>query len=272
MSTLRLKDKIAVVTGSTRGIGEGIARLFAEEGADVIVSGRREEAGETVARQIREAGGRARFSRMNLEQEDSVSGFFDDIRQRHGRLDILINNAAPTELHGWGKTDDSIDRLSLAAWRKLSAAGPDGFFLACRYGLPLLMKSGNAAIVNISTAASKRGFAGMDGYTALKGAVNALTRSIAITYAAAGIRCNAVIVGGIETPGLKGLANQEWLEIAADANPMKRLGTPRDIAFACAYLASDESRFVTGSEITVDGGMLAELKLPGLGASHHRSG
>jgi NAD(P)-dependent dehydrogenase (short-subunit alcohol dehydrogenase family) len=269
MSKPRLKDKIAVVTGSTRGIGEGIARLFAEEGAEVVVSGRREEAGETVAREIRRAGGQARFARMDLEREESVQTFFADVEERHGRLDVLINNAAPTELHGWGKTDDSIDRLSLETWRRLATAGPDGFFLACRYGIPLLLKSGNAAIVNISTAASKRGFAGMDGYTALKGAVNALSRSMAVTYAASGIRSNTIIVGGIDTPGLKGLANQEWLKIAANANPMKRLGTPTDIAFACVYLASDESRFVTGSEITIDGGMLAELKLPALGASGH---
>lgn len=267
MGNARLHDKVAVVTGSTKGIGEGIARLFAEEAAQVIVSGRREEAGESIARSIRDAGGRAQFLRMDLEQEQSVAQFFAAVRSRYGRLDILINNAAPTELHGWGKTDDSIHRLSLESWRKLSSAGPDGFFLSCRYALPLLMEAGNAAIVNISTAASKQGFAGMDGYTALKGAVNALTRSMAVTYASAGVRCNAVIVGGIETPGLKGLANQQWLDIAARANPMKRLGSPRDIALACVYLASEESRFVTGSEITVDGGMLAELKLPGLGAS-----
>jgi 3-oxoacyl-[acyl-carrier protein] reductase len=263
----RLKDKVAIVTGSTRGIGEGIARLFAEEGAQVIVSGRRQEAGEAIARSISAAGGRADFLRMDLEQEDSVAELFKSVAGRYGRLDILINNAAPTELHGWGKTDDSIHRLSLAAWRRLTSAGPDGFFLACHYALPLLMASGGAAIVNISTAASKQGIAGMDGYTALKGAVNALTRSMAVTYASSGVRCNAVIVGGIETPGLKGLANQQWLDIAASANPMKRLGSPRDIALACAYLASDESRFVTGSEITVDGGMLAELKLPGLAAT-----
>jgi NAD(P)-dependent dehydrogenase (short-subunit alcohol dehydrogenase family) len=141
------------------------------------------------------------------------------------------------------------------------APHPKVFFLACHYALPLLMASGGAAIVNIPTAASKQGIAGMDGYTALKAAVNALTGSMEVTYASSGVHCNAVIVGGIEMPGLKGIANQQWLDIAANANPMKRLGSPRDIA------PSDESRFFTGSEMTVDGGTLSEVKLPGLAAS-----
>jgi meso-butanediol dehydrogenase / (S,S)-butanediol dehydrogenase / diacetyl reductase len=264
----RLAGKVAVVTGSTRGIGEGIARLFAEEGAEVIVTGRKQEAGIAIEASIRDAGGHARFLPLDLEQEDSVAAMFAEIERTHGRLDILVNNAAPTELHGWGKTDNAIDKLSLADWHKLNRAGPDGFFLACRYALPLLLASGKASMINISTAASILAIAGMDGYTALKGAVNALTRSMAVTYAARGVRCNAVIVGGIQTPGLKGLADEGWLKVAAEANPMKRLGEPRDIGFACLYLASDEARFVTGTQVTVDGGMLAELKLPSLAASH----
>jgi NAD(P)-dependent dehydrogenase (short-subunit alcohol dehydrogenase family) len=267
MAEGRLNGKVAVITGSTRGIGEETARAFAEQGAEVFVTGRRREAGEAVAQSIREVDGKATFIHLDLEAEDTVEQLFATIMERHDRLDILVNNAAPTDLHGWEGADNSIHKLSLENWRRLSRAGPDGFFLACRYGLPLLMASGNGSIINISTTASKQGIVGMDNNTAFKGGINALTRSIAVTYASSGVRCNAIIVGGIRTPGLKGLANADWMETAAQANPMRRLGTPRDIALACVYLGSDESGFVTGSELTVDGGMLAELKLPGLAAA-----
>ncbi len=242
---MRLEGKVALVSGSTRGIGRSIAQMFAAEGARVAVTGRTKERGQKVVNLIRDAGGEAEFFELDVRSEDSVREVIDAVHDRFGTLTTLVNNAAPTVEVG-----TSIKRLtdvSTEEWNYVITAGLTGpVFWACKYGIPHLRAAGGGAIVNISSGQSVIGLPGFSAYSATKGAMNSLTRSIAAEEAEHNIRCNAIVVGRVVAKG----------DIGAGMVPghLTRYGEPNDIAYAAMYLASDEAAFVTGSILTADGG------------------
>jgi NAD(P)-dependent dehydrogenase (short-subunit alcohol dehydrogenase family) len=241
----RLDGKVAFISGSTRGIGRTMAEMFAAEGARVIVSGRSVDKGEKTAARIRDAGGDATFVPLDVTDEDSVRSAIAATVDRYGTLTTLVNNAATTDIVN--QNMKPLTEYTTEEWNHILTGTLTGnVFWACKYGIPHLIEAGGGSIVNISSGAAIFGSAGLAAYSAAKGGMNALTRSIAVDYAPQKIRCNVIVVGrvvshakdrGPEVPGL-----------------LTRVGQPSDIAYAALWLAADESEFVTGSEIVADGG------------------
>jgi NAD(P)-dependent dehydrogenase (short-subunit alcohol dehydrogenase family) len=242
---VRLEGKVALISGSTRGIGRSIAQMFASEGAKVAVTGRTKERGQKVVGLITEAGGEAEFFELDVSSEASVREVTEAVVQRFGSITTLINNAAPTvEV---GSSIKPLTEVTTEEWTYIITAGLTGpVFWACKYGIPYLRAAGSGCIVNISSGQSVIGMPGFSAYAAAKGAINSLTRSIAAEEAEHNIRCNAIVVGRVVAKG----------DMGAGMVPghLTRYGVPNDIAYAATYLASDEAEFVTGSILTADGG------------------
>jgi NAD(P)-dependent dehydrogenase (short-subunit alcohol dehydrogenase family) len=242
---MRLEGKVALVSGSTRGIGRSICEMFAKEGAKVAVTGRTVERGQKVVNLIRDAGGEAEFFALDVMKEDSVQSVIDAVANRFGKLDTLVNNAAPTIEVG-----TNIRRLvdwTTEEWDViLKGALTGNIFWACKYGIPHLRAAGGGSIINISSGQSVIGMGGFAAYSAAKGGMNSITRALAVEEAPNNIRVNTIVVGRVVAKGDSG----------AGITPghLTRLGVPNDIAYAALYLASDESQFVTGSMLTADGG------------------
>ena len=246
----RLEGKIAIVTGSTSGIGIGIAEAFAKEGAHVVVCGRREARGQEVVDAIRETGGSASFHRMDLNNLETVDSLMADTAQEYGCIDILINNAA-----GVGLADGRVDEISLEDWDAMFASGVRGTFYAIKAALPYMRKKKAGSIVNIGSMASVAGDLGSTAYACSKAAVDMLTSSVALQYGKENIRCNCVRPGLIVTPQNEAHVPQQLKDIFLSNIEVNRYGCPDDIAQACLFFASDESAYVTGQIINVDGGM-----------------
>ncbi len=242
---MRLTGKVALVTGSTRGIGRSICEMFAREGAQVAVTGRTVERGQKVVARIREAGGDAEFIRLDVTDEQSVHDCIEATVSRFGKLTTLINNAAPTDI-----VSTTIKRLvdyTTDEWNSIILGALTGnVFWTTKYAVPHLEAAGGGSIVNISSGQSIVGISGFAAYAAAKGGMNSITRSIAVEEAPRNIRCNAIVVGRVVAKG----------DTGAGISPghLTRLGVPDDIAYTATYLAADESAFVTGSIITADGG------------------
>ena len=267
---MRLKDKVALVTGSTKGIGRATAELFAREGARVAVTGRDAAAGADVVQAIVSAGGEAFFHAADINQEAAVRGLVEAVVTRYGRLDVLMNNASPTEItRGATRRDGPVADISLDDWTAVFDTATTGFFLASKYAVPALRTAGGGSIINISSAVSVRGFHGASAYPAAKGAVNSLTESLAATYGEDGIRANAIIVGLIATSEAahQTQVHPQFGPALMERHLVKQWGTPEDVAYAALYLASDESRFVTGSLLYVDGGISCNAAFPAARAS-----
>jgi NAD(P)-dependent dehydrogenase (short-subunit alcohol dehydrogenase family) len=242
---MRLAGKVALVSGSTRGIGRSIAQMFAAEGAKVAVTGRTVERGQKVVDLIRAEGGEADFFGLDVTREDSVAGVMDAVVERFGSLTTLVNNAAPTVEVGTNikpLVDVTTDEWNLIILSALTG----NVFWACKYGIPHLAAAGGGSIINISSGQSVVGMGGFAAYGAAKAAMNSLTRTIAVEEAPRNIRCNTILVGRVVAKG----------DLGAGITPghLTRLGNPNDIAYAATYLASDEAAFVTGSMLTADGG------------------
>lgn len=269
----RMQGKIAIVTGSTRGIGRATAVRFAEEGACVVITGRTEDAGHEVAEEIRDAGGEATFVRTDLSVEADVAAAVRAAVATYGGLTTLVNNAAPTELMGPGRADRRVTELEDDAWDSIMLVALKAVVWACKHAIPEIASTvrdagEGGAIVNISSAASMLGTPGLDTYTAAKGALNALTRSLAVEYAADGIRSNCIASGMVLTSeGAFQLMEDPVIGGATRAMHLTRLGLPIDIANAALYLASDEAAFVTGAVIPVDGGVTARMPVPDISAA-----
>ncbi len=256
----RLNGKVALVTGGASGIGRGASERLAEEGAIVVLTDLQDALGAEVAAGIQAGGGKAEFLHHDVTDEAAWEGVIAQTRASHGRLDILVNNA------GIG-IGGSILEMTLANWRRQTAVNLDGVFLGVKHGIPLMRVSGEGgSIINISSVAGLKGSAGLAGYCATKGGVRLFTKAVAMECANAkdGIRVNSVHPGLIETP--------IWITVGEAVNPgsnapvdldaMSALsvplgmkGVPLDIANGILWLASDESRYVTGQELVIDGGL-----------------
>ena len=255
----RVAGKVAIVTGATSGIGAAAARRLAEEGAAVLVTGRDEGRGQAVADSIAAAGGEARFQPLDVTDEAAWQATVDGVMAAHGRLDILFNNAGITRA-------EPIAEVSLETWRRIMAVNADGVFLGTRSAIPAMRRSGGGSIVNMSSVLGIVGTAHLAAYTASKGAVRYLTKCVALECArdGSGIRVNSIHPAFVATPMMEETAIRMYGDAATGArefgkmHPVGHVGEPADIANGVVYLASDEAKFVTGTELVIDGGYTAE--------------
>lgn len=254
----RLKGKVAIVTGSTSGIGVGIAKLFAAEGAKVVICGRREAKGQAVVDAIAQEGGEAYYHFMDITQTDSIDALFKDTVEKYGKIDILVNNAANV-----GLKDGRVDELTLEMWDDIFSSDIRGTFYAIKAVLPYLRENKGGSIVNIGSMASCGGDLGSTAYACAKAGVDMLTKATALQYGKEKIRCNCVRPGLIVTPDNEAHVPQVVKDIFLNNIMVDRYGCPKDIANMCVYLASDESEYFTGQVVTVDGGMNAHVPTVG---------
>ncbi len=246
----RLQGKVAVVTGGNAGIGEAIAKAFAREGASVVITGRRQEELDRVVNDIVEAQGKVVAVAGSVTDERHVQEAVLVTVQRFGRLDILVNNA------GVGDFGKRLHEIDDATWSQVLDVNLTGVFRMTRAALPQMLKQGKGAVVNISSIASLVGLPALPAYAASKGALDAMTRAIAVDYAKEGIRCNVVNPGLIDTPMAAPLmSNPEQLAPILAHYPIRRAGQPEEVANMVLYLVSDEAAWVTGGTFPIDGGM-----------------
>ncbi len=247
----RLQDKVAIVTGSTSGIGIGIAKLYAAEGAKVVICGRREEKGQAVVDSIVEAGGEASYHFMDITVTESIEKLFEDTFEKYGKIDILVNNAANVALK-----DGRVDELTLEMWDNIFQSDLRGTFYATQCVLPYMQKNENGgSIINIGSMASCGGDLGSTAYACAKAGVDMLTQYTALQYGKQGIRCNCVRPGLIVTPENEAHVPQALKDVFLSNIMVDRYGCPDDIGHMCVYFGSDESKYVSGQIINVDGGM-----------------
>jgi len=246
----RLSGKVAVVTGGNAGIGEAIARSFAREGALVVITGRRQGELDRVVRDIVREQGKAFAVAGSVTDESHVQETVRRAVLQFGRLDILVNNA------GVGDFGKRLHEIDDTTWMRVLDVNLTGVFRMTRAALPQMLEQGMGAIINISSVASLIGIPALPAYAASKGALDALTRALAIDYAKEGIRCNVVNPGLINTPMAASLmSNPEQLDPILSHYPIRRAGKPEEVANMVLYLASDEAAWVTGGTFPIDGGM-----------------
>lgn len=255
---MRLKDKIAIVTGGGSGIGRASALALAREGAEVTIADINEAAAEAVSREIIDAGGRAATGFIDICSEQAISTCIDDVVARAGRLDIMHNNAAyaPPDVLA---ADTEILSIPTDVWDRVMQGTLRGTMLCCRYAVIAMQKSGGGSIVNTSSMYGINAFYRMPAYSVAKAGINMLTQHVATAFGRSGIRCNAVAPSMIHTPLLATAIPAEFIEMNVDATLTGFLGKPEDVAGAVVWLASDEARYITGQVIRVDGGSTAHL-------------
>ena len=250
--TARLQHKIAFITGGGSGIGAATAERFAEEGARVVICGRRQEPLDEVVGRIRAAGGQAEAVVADVSDEAAFTAALEDCARRHGRLDILVNNAMA---YTWGP----IETMSSADWQANFSTSVDGTFWGTRSAMKL-MKENGGAIINLSSICGTLGTPWMAGYSAAKAAVINFSRAAAAEGAPHGIRVNVVIPAVVETPATAGMLSDPTAKANTEKLiPMGRVGQARELANAILFLASDEASYVTGAALPVDGGRSAVL-------------
>ena len=251
---MRLEGKVAFISGGSRGMGAAEARLFAREGARVAIGDVLEAEGRQVEAEIDEAGGEALFVRLDVTSEANWQEAIAATVERFGKLDILVNNA------GIGGLTTRLEDSTLDEWNRVMDINATGVFLGTKTAIPEMRRAGGGSIINISSIS---GNVGQDsvyaGYNASKGAVRLLTKSTAIQYAKEAIRVNSVHPGPIATDmTAKARADTQRSRSTVSGTPMGRYGEPEEIAYGVLYLASDESSYVTGSELVIDGGWTAQ--------------
>ena len=249
----RLEGKVALISGGAQGQGESEVRLFAKEGARIVFGDIVDAKGKKVEAEINEAGGVAKYVHLDVTDEKDWNSAAKLLSKLYGKLDILVNNA------GIAMAGKNLEEVTSEEWDRIQEVNSKGVFLGVKAALPYMKASGGGSIVNISSMAGIVGVPGISAYTASKGAVRLLTKSIAIEYGAHNIRCNSVHPGYIETEMISGLlANSEAMTNRLAITPLGIFATAHDVALSVLYLASDESRYVTGSELVIDGGITAQ--------------
>ncbi len=245
----RLSGKVALISGAARGMGESEARLFAREGARVVLGDILADQGRAAVENIAQQGGTATFVPLDVTHEQDWQRAVETAEQTYGRLDILVNNAGVVRMA-------PLDETSLEAWNEVIGVNQTGVFLGMKHAVPALRRAGGGSIVNISSIAGLIGLPNIPAYQASKGAVRLLTKNAAVQYATDKIRVNSVHPGRIETPMTAPLA-PERREMLLRLTPLGRDGTAEEVAYGVLYLASDESSYVTGAELVIDGGYTA---------------
>jgi NAD(P)-dependent dehydrogenase (short-subunit alcohol dehydrogenase family) len=250
---MRLQDKVAIITGAGSGMGRVAAQMFAAQGAKVVIAEFDEGAGTETADMVSGAGGQATFVQADVSREDDARRMVEAAVSAYGRLDVLYNNAGVMP-----EADHSVTDTDVEIWDRVMAVNVRGVFLGCKYAIPRMLEQGSGSIVNISSFVALLGCSvPQDAYTASKGAVLSLTRSLAVQFGPQGVRTNAICPGPIETPLL-----MDWLlkddaakQLRLARNPTGRFGKPEEIVNLAIYLASDESRWTNGAAMVVDGGI-----------------
>ena len=253
---MRLEGKVALITGGGSGMGKVASELFAAEGANVVLTDVNDQAGEATAWSI---GDRARFVHADVSQEADAQAMVAAAVERFGRLDVLYNNAGIMPLD-----DGSVTDADGSIWDAVLAVNVKGVMYGCKFGIPAMLEHGGGSIINVASFVAWMGAAtSQTAYTASKGAVLAMTREIAVEYARKGIRCNALCPGPIETPLLLALLSDDAKKQRRFVHiPMGRLGHAEELAKAALFLASDDSSYMTGSSLIVDGGITAAYVTP----------
>ena len=257
--SLRLEDKVSIITGSTSGLGAATAARFAAEGARLVISGRSVERGEEVAGTIRKAGGDATFIRCDLDDEASIRGLVAGTLERYGRLDNLIANGAATATASGEKNAGILD-MDNEILEASIATNIRGLLWLFKHSLPALVDAARPAqartssIVAIGTSGTRNGAPGMPIYFATKAPVEVMVRSLATEFGGRGVRVNCVSSGLVQTESEKKTMTDEFRDYVLKLNALPYFGEPDDIANACLYLSSDEARYVTGATLTVNGG------------------
>ncbi|MCH8989909.1 MAG: glucose 1-dehydrogenase [Chloroflexi bacterium] len=249
---MRVAGKVALISGGAGGIGAATAKLLAKEGAAVVIADLLEDEGRAAEAQIAESGGQALFVRLDVTSEESWRNAVQAAVSSFGKLDILVNNAGVSHRAG-------VEETTSEAWDKVMDVNVKGVFLGTQAAIPEMRKAGGGSIINISSIYGLVGSGGSAAYHASKGAVRIFNKSTAIQYASENIRANSVHPGFIDTPMTRAHHdNPNIHEERVAKTPIGRMGQPEDIAAGILYLASDESSFVTGAELVIDGGMTAQ--------------
>jgi NAD(P)-dependent dehydrogenase (short-subunit alcohol dehydrogenase family) len=250
---MRLTDKVAIITGAGSGMGRVAAQLFAAEGAKVVVAEFDETAGTQTVESVQQAGGEATFVRTDVSQEADAKAMVDHAQATYGRVDVLYNNAGVMP-----EADHSVVDTDVAVWDNVMAVNVRGVYLGCKYAIPRMLEHGSGSVINISSFVALLGCSvPQDAYTASKGAVLSLTRSLAVQFGPQGVRTNAICPGPVETPLLMDwlLKDEAAKQLRLARNPTGRFGKPEEIVNLAIYLASDESRWTNGAAMVVDGGI-----------------
>src|ERR1700693_3523055 len=250
---MRLDGKVTIITGGGSGMGRTAAELFSREGARVVVADFSEPSGEAAVAAVRAAGGEATFVKADVSNEDDARAMVQHAVATYGRVAALYNNAGIMP-----EADHSVVDTDVATWDKVMAVNVRGVFLGCKYAIPQMLEQGSGSIINIASFVAILGCSvPPDAYTASRGAVPALTRSRAVRFAGRGVRSNSISPGPVETPLLMEwlLADEAAKQLRLNRNPSGRFGRPEEIVNAGIYLASDESKWTTGANFVIDGGI-----------------
>jgi meso-butanediol dehydrogenase / (S,S)-butanediol dehydrogenase / diacetyl reductase len=252
---MKLKNKVALITGGSLGLGKETAILFAKEGAKVVITGRTEKTLEKTVEEAKKEGLQLDLLVSDVAKEEDCKEAMDFVIKKYGRIDILFNNAGVLYT---GTTHETPTEI----WDKTFAVNARGTYLMSRYAIPHMLKQGKGCIINNSSILGLKAVPGVAAYNATKGAVTQLTRSMALEYASKGIRVNAICPGTIVTPMVEGLFEQigdkkSAEELFKSFHPIGRLGRPEEIAHAVLFLCDDNVEFMTGTMLSVDGGWIA---------------
>jgi 3alpha(or 20beta)-hydroxysteroid dehydrogenase len=250
----RLDGRVALITGAARGQGEAEARLFHEEGASVVIADILDEEGSALAGAL---GDRARYIHLDVSEETQWAAAIEEVEQAHGRIDVLVNNAA---ILRFGAIKDT----TVEEYLKVVHINQLGVFLGMRAVVPMMAAAGSGSIINVSSTEGTAGLAGLVAYASTKWAVRGLTKVAAMELGAQGIRVNTILPGGVETPLVKSAGIEGDISGWFTKLPLGRIGQPQEIAQVALFLASDASSYCTGAEVVADGGLTAGFSVEGM--------